>query len=138
MRALRVLLGKCGLAQPGGWLPFACHAYLPNNVTQTGAWIYSVTISRPFTIREWIQCFAIGTTNNASNYWGVQLRRLDNNVSLKTFSTSSYSPGVWNRLEMRDLDIAVSESMKGIYLRIDKMAGSPGPISFTAPAVFVT
>jgi hypothetical protein len=134
---LRVLLGKCGLAQPGGWLPFATYQAVPHNVTTSGQDLFAGTLSRACTIRYWCQAVAVLTTNNGSNYWYFELRRMSDNVSIKALNTSTLSPGAWELLSSTDLALSLTTAHKGIYIRAYK-SGSPGPLYMGAPAVFVT
>lgn len=133
--ALRVLLGKSGLAQPSGWLPFAVYEMHPFNQGTDGA-PYNATISRPFTIRHWAQGLHVATTNDGSNYWKLELRKADATV-IHTLDSSAMSAGTTTLLRGSGINYAVATSVVGLYVQIYKV-GSPGNYYAYAPAVFVT
>lgn len=133
---LRVLLGKCGLAQPGGWLPFATYEALPFNASTVSAY-YSASLTRPCTVRTWHQAVYVATTNDGSNYWDLQLRELPGTSGLASLNTSAISPDTWSELSDTSVDLALTASYYAVYIRGVKV-GSPGNLYLPAPAIFVT
>lgn len=134
---LRVRLGGAGLAQPFGWLPFCIYQALPFGVTTSGQILFAVTVGRAIKIRTWHQAVYVGTTNNGSNYWTLQLVRLDTGAPIKTLDTSGVSADVWNMLSDTAIDIDLSSSVWGLRMYANK-TGSPGAFSVYSPAMFVT
>ena len=133
---LRVQLGKCGLAQQGGWLPFSAYQLLPYNQSTAGA-LYSASLSRAGTLRYWYQAAYVATTNDGSNYWTLQIRRLPGTNVIATLDTSALSVGTWSELSGTDLDIALDSAWYALYVNTVK-TGSPGNLYLPSPAVFVT
>ena len=141
VRWLRVLLGKCGLAQPSGWLPWA--VYDPSRVggsTVTG-WPYGASISRSLTIRGIWQTFFVSTTHNSSNYWRFHYVELGTSGSytFKILSTQ-YAGGANATLQVSDpaIDRAVSFPTRLALRLYQEPIGSPGALWCYPPAVFVT
>lgn len=134
--ALRVLLGKCGLAQPSGWLPFVTYGLDPENQSGTGT-TCAITVSRAFTIRSWTQAVYVDTTNNGSNYWSFELKRVSDFTTIKTLNTSALSPDTWTVISDTAMALAVPKTYLGLYVHVSK-TGSPGNWSSMGPAMFVT
>ncbi|NIP97657.1 MAG: hypothetical protein GWO24_31190 [Akkermansiaceae bacterium] len=133
---LRVLLGKCGLAQPSGWLPFTTKDYLPSNHSTSPANLFSGTIPRTMTIRSWFQGVYVATTNDGSNYWTIAL--VENDLtSIASLDTSGMSAGAWSVLSEAGIDTEVGASDVALMVRVTK-TGSPGNLYLHGPAVFVT
>lgn len=138
VRWLRVLLGKCGLAQPGGWLPFINYQMLGGPISTPG-WPFYGSISRSVRIKRWAQSVQVQTTNNSSNYWAMQLGKSGSSgswVAIHTLYTNAISPDTWAALAF-SLDHAVAYpgyAQLGIYV---EKTGSPGNIYLPSPAVFV-
>lgn len=134
---LRVLLGKCGLAQPSGWLPFGIYQVLPGSGMTSNGNVFFVTVARAFTIRSWHQAAYVATTNNGSNYWTLTMTRLSDSATVETLSTSAMSAGAWTVLSSTEMDDAITTAHKGVFIATTK-TGSPGALYLAGPAVFVT
>ena len=137
VRVLRVLLGRCGLAQPSGWLPFAAYSVLPYLSSTSGVDPFAVTISRSCTIQYWYQSVHVATTNNASNYWSLVLRRMSDGAVIQTLTTSAISASTWSVVSATDMADALTAAHVGLYIRVTKVGG-PGALTMAAPAMFVT
>ena len=131
---LRVLLGKCGLAQPGGWLPFSAYTLaIPCSAAGNP---FAATVPRQLTIKTWHQRVNVQTTNNGSNYWSVQLAGWTSGV-ITTINTSTLTAGVSSVISDTAIDTLLSASETGLYIYVAKV-GSPGNMFMANPAVFVT
>jgi hypothetical protein len=133
---LRVLLGKCGLAQPHGWLPFAVYQAVPYGLTGNTN-IYIATTSRNCTIRSWSQSVKVNTTNNGSNCWVLRLFTLGGALLISEVNTAALTPTAWGVVSDTSIDYALSTSHLGVFLQAIQY-GSPGPLYTGGPAVFVT
>lgn len=134
VRRIRVLLGKYGLAQPGGWIPFAAYEALGYNQSAESN-VYSASIYRACTIKTWVQSLYVATTNNGSNYWTCALHRISDLAVIASFTTAAESPDTWIRNVESGLDLAVPVSYVGLYVRMTK-TGSPGNFYLMGPAIF--
>lgn len=132
---LRVLLGRAGLAQPSGWMPFTVYANMPYNLSGTG-YPFAVTLSRAITLRSWFQGVYVVTTNNGSNYWTVSLHKSDT-TQITSFDTSALSADTWAILSDVGRADALTVSDVMLYVQVVK-TGSPGNLHLAGPAVFGT
>jgi hypothetical protein len=137
VRTLRVLLGKVGLAQPGGWLPFVTYDVLLGSGIAANGNPFAVTVSRAFTVRTWHQWVYVATTNDGSNYWTIDLKRSSDNAVISTLNTSAISPDTKTVLSNAGIAAAISTSHLALYISVTK-TGSPGAVYLYGPAVFVT
>jgi hypothetical protein len=135
VRALRVLLGKCGLAQPSGWLPFTPNAQVPYNVTTSGLVLFACSVPRAFTVKTWGQGFYVATTNGASNYWTIALQK-GGGGAISSFTTASYSANTWNRRAESNIEVPLTTADAWIRVYTAK-TGSPGALFLAGPAVSV-
>jgi len=120
-----------------GWFPFGNYALVAYQMTTNGGRPYAGTISRDMTIRSWHQAVWVDTTNNASNYWTINLKN-GSGTNRLSFDTSAMSADAWNMYSSTGLSTsltAASEFM--LYVQVAK-TGSPGAISLPCPAIFVT
>ena len=136
---LRVLLGKCGLAQPGGWLPYTAYQVVPYNIGGLCV-AFVATIPRDLTVRSWDQVFYVGSPNDGSNYWTLRLDFYRVGViSPASFTTAGYSPATWHRKTTSNIDTFVdSSTYYASRVYVITKTGSPGGLFLGAPAVFVT
>jgi hypothetical protein len=136
---LRVLLAKCGLAQPGGWAPFTSYQVVPYNVGGPAV-LFGSSLSRSVTVRSWDQMCYVAAPNDGSNYWRFRLQAHRTGVlDIHTFYTSAIGSASWYRLTVNDLSVSVNAATyTGLRVYVDKYAGSPGGLFMYSPAVFVT
>jgi len=135
--ALRVLLGKVGLAQPSGWLPMMASNFLPGAGTTTDQTAYTITLSRPLTVHYWYQNVYITGTNNGSNYWVLTMKRFSDLATLATLDTSGVALATSTNLAATGINAALTMAHLGIRIECAK-SGSPGTLYLGGPAVFVT
>lgn len=133
---LRVLLGKVGLAQPVGWLPFAAHQHLAYNQSASGESPFAVTIPRALTVMSWHIGVYVGGTNDGSNYWTMDLYKYDTSLTvIDTLDTSAISGSTHTVLSEGDLRASIASSYILLGIRTTK-TGSPGNLYLYGPAVF--
>ena len=135
VRALRTLLGKYGLAQPGGWLPFV--AYNDPSGISADSNIFHCTLGRSMTVRHWKQAISVATANDGSNYWTVSLRK-NESTTIASFTTAADTLNTWTLHQ----ETAIDEALSGgtdltLSIRAEK-TGAPGNLFLSGPAVFVT
>jgi hypothetical protein len=117
-----------------GLLPFTTYQGTYNLSGNTYVCVH--TIDRDGMITRWAQMWVVATTNNASNYWTITVRRMDTFATLMSFTTAYGSPGAWTRYSSGTLSIPIATSMKGIDIYVTK-TGSPGNLSLGHPAIYV-
>lgn len=136
VRWLRVLLGRVGLAQPGGWLPFALYGAIANTITATVS-VYSCTLSRPVLLRYWYQTYYVSSPNDASNYWTINMIRLSDATTIASFTTIAGGVATWTTDSQTGLGLSLTASHLAVYIRAVR-TGSAGQLALMAPAVFAT
>jgi hypothetical protein len=140
VRVLRVLLGRCGLAQPSGWLPFMVYQTGKQYGADSAGWPFCAPLSRSATVRGWWQSYFIYTTNDASNYWRFHLVKIGPGVqsTIKVLNTNGGTYDNWQQVSDANLDHPIAAPTYVVLrMYIDKV-GSPGALYLAAPAVFVT
>lgn len=96
-------------------------------VSATSYGAFLVPAERDVTIKQWTMNTYVGTTNNGSNYWQFDLKRLSDSALIDSWNTSSWSAGTWGR-SARALSSAITASSHlGVYVDIIKV-GSPGSV----------
>ena len=131
---LRVRLGKSGLAQPFGWVPFSAADSLPSNVSTSPVTLYSATIYRALSLKTWYQAAYVATTNDGSNYWTIALVEADL-TAITSVNTSAASADTWTMLSDTSVGGSVDRGDIGLLVRVTK-TGSPGNLYLMAPALF--
>jgi len=134
---LRVRLGRSGLAQPTGWLPFTSADFLPGAGTTSAQTAFTTTLSRPCTVHYWYQNVYVATTNDGSNYWTLQLQRLSDSGVVSTLDTSGIAVATSANLSNTGIAGAVTKAHLGLAIEVSK-TGSPGTLYLGGPAIFVT
>ena len=135
---LRVLLGKCGLAQPGGWLPFSVYQCAPHNMSASPLHPFSVSLSRAMVLRTWTQSLYVANPNDDSNYWTIRLRSWALGTTIHSFDTSGSGGGLALVFQSGAIDYgATVAGDRGLYIEVLK-TGSPGGLYLFGPAVFAT
>jgi len=135
VRVLRVLLGKCGLAQPGGWLPFSAYGQLPGGPISAAGNPFAVTVPRALLVKSWDQRVNCMAPNDGSNYWRIQMAGSVTGTFAEV-NTAALSPGVSSVLSVPNVNCQLPSSETHLYLYVFKV-GSPGNMYMAAPCVFV-
>jgi BRCT domain type II-containing protein len=105
--------------------------------TATGKNPYAQTIHASMTFKKWSQHALVLTTNNATSYWKIKLRRLSDGATIKEINTSTMTAGVSSVLTATSFDIAnlVVENF-GFYMEVNKN-NTPGSLYVFGPAIEV-
>lgn len=116
----------------------ACATYeaLPYQQTASPSRLYAATLDRDGTLRSWVQAVRVATTNDGSNYWTLDLLRLDTGATLATLTTSAIAANTDTTLSALGLDVALTASMLAVQIRATK-TGTPGAVSLLGPALWV-
>ena len=117
-------------------LPFSPFSELPSNIPATIYKLYSVTVMANGTIIEWDTTWITNGTNNASNYWTVNLNEGDTGGQLATFNTSAGAGSAYTRNSKPGLNISIATGMMFLYIDAIK-TGTPGNFYLNTPAIFV-
>jgi len=92
------------------------------------------------TIRCWQVTAKVRTTNDASNYWNINIRELTSAGAfntLSTLTTAAIAPNVWTSLDSGVVSVSYdSTASLGLVVYINKV-GSPGTLDFLCPLVYV-
>lgn len=95
------------------------------SATAYGAFL--VPAERDVTVSQWTMNVYIQTTNNGSNYWQFDLKRLSDGALIDSWNTSGWAANTWGR-SARALSSAITASSHlGVYVDIIKI-GSPGAV----------
>lgn len=95
-------------------------------------------IDKTYTFVKWTQNYYVETTNNASNYWNIEIRRLSDAAVINAITTVSASLNIWYRIEDSTFSIAsAGTSATGLTLYCYK-TGSPGALYVSAPTLEAT
>jgi len=96
------------------------------------------TVMDAYRILRWVQGVYVVTTNNASNYWTITLRRIDGVTvtDIDSFTTAAFSPDTWNKRDSGALAHDVASTIEMVNVIVIK-TGSPGSIYVGGPAVYV-
>lgn len=140
VRLLRVLLGKVGLSQPGGWFPFSIYQSGKQYQATSAGWPFSGSLSRSLVVRSYFQTYYVATTNNGSNYWRFHLVELgaSGSYTMKVLNSSAGSPDQTGQVSDTAINRSVVHPTRlALRVYIDKV-GSPGTLYLYGPAVFVT
>lgn len=136
VRALRVALGKSGLGQPIGWLPFAAHQHLAYDQSASGQSPFACTVPRALTIISWHVGVYVGGTNDGSNYWTIDLYKYDTSLTvIDSLDSAAISGSTHVVLSNGDLRATVANTYILLGIRTTK-TGSPGNLYLYGPAVF--
>lgn len=116
-------------------LPMAVYNSPYNNTTD-GVTLFTATINRALTVVSWYQAIYVGTTNNASNYWTIELKRYTTTgLAIASLRTNRNSAGAWFKLDV-EVGASVPSTDKFLFVGVSK-TGSPGGLYLAGPAVYV-
>jgi hypothetical protein len=116
-------------------LPFTYYNSLPP--WDTGNFTaFTSTVFEDATIIHWRQSFLVADTNDASNYWDIELCRLDSGGVLATMNTIGGSPNDWFRIDAGTLSVPIIGGMVSVVLQAIS-SGTPGQLWLHGPAVQV-
>lgn len=121
------------IERPGYLLPFSPYDSL-SPFTGSPVVTYNVTLDRDGTIAKWTQVVRVLTTNDGTNYWTLNLSRIDTDAVLMTFNTSAIAAGIWTKLSNSTIT-AITASMSGLYILATK-TGAPGVLLMASPWVY--
>lgn len=119
-------------------LPYGSYIGDGGDISANNAIPYSCTIGRSYTNVIWRQAVQVSTTNNASNYWTITLKRLSDGGTVNSFTTAAMSADTWYVNEDATFAIeSLTSSDKGLYIQVSK-TGSPGNLYLLSPEHEVT
>lgn len=94
------------------------------NLTGSTGGLTSITLERDYTLVKWLANVYVNGTNNGSNYWNLQLYRLDTSAVVSEVNTSALSGSTWYQLAPAP-NYSLTTSMLAIWLNAIKV-NSPG------------
>lgn len=118
--------GSARVEAPGGisgLLPLSSTdgCYVP--ATAAGKNVCMAPIDRDGTLTTWTCIVYVDATNNASNYWLIELRRLDTGAVIASINTASQALFTWQR-RAQTINAPLTTSMLGVYVNVVRI-GSP-------------
>lgn len=115
------------------FLPFGTYAAI-TPLTVAGS-PFAVSIDRTFNIFKWSNFIYVLTTNDASNYWTINLRAFVSASTLATYNTSAMSPSTATLKTITSFSpSSVGASDVGLYITCTK-TGTPGGLYIFCPLV---
>ena len=118
------------------YLPFGVYISIAPFTTSSNP--YAATVDRTLTFVKWGQAIHVATTNDATNYWTIYLRRLSDAADITTLVTSSMSADTWTLLTTTSFTItSVGTTGMGVYVVCQK-TNSPGALYLLGPALEVS
>ncbi|CAK0779810.1 hypothetical protein CCP3SC15_6920001 [Gammaproteobacteria bacterium] len=115
------------------WLPFGPYHSVTGGIMSETSYPYAATIDRHMTFVEWVQSVHVATTNNASNYWQINLYTLDDYASIGYVSTVGVSADVWANVTCANKFITDLPTTRiGLWMECAKH-GSPGDLQIFSP-----
>lgn len=119
------------------FLPFGVYTHL-NPMTASPSHPYGATIDRTVTFVKWSQFVYVATTNDASNYWTLDIHRQSDSSVVNSINTSALSANTNYVVTDTTWTISsVGSSDYGIFIRCTK-TGSPGALYALGPMLEVS
>jgi hypothetical protein len=117
--------------------PFGVYTHL-SPMSTTDSFPYLAAVDRTVTFKKITYSVYVNTTNDASNYWSIILRKSDApRTVVKTLTTAAVSAGAWVSISATTFDVASATSTdSSVQIRLTK-TGSPGSIYMAGPALEV-
>lgn len=98
---------------------------------------YGASIDRTITFVNWSQYLYVATTNNGSNYWTIELKRITDSAVINSISTAALSANTQYLVQDSSFSISsVGVADKGMWITTTK-TGSPGALYMFGPTVEV-
>jgi hypothetical protein len=123
------------------YLPFGVYLNVsPMSVTASLPYGASADKDYTLTLRHWSQAFYVQTTNDANNYWTIELRKWSDHSVIASFNTSGATASTPTLSEVTSFSETLDPADIGVYIRCDK-AGSgaaPGNLYLFGPTIEVS
>lgn len=98
---------------------------------------YLGTVGNNISLLTWTQAFLVLTTNDATNYWRITLKRWSDLATVKEINTSTASASTRSSLSVSSFDISsITTSGLGLYIEVTKV-NSPGNLFLGGPSLEV-
>lgn len=119
------------------FLPWGAYGAI-NPITASGQSPYATSIDRNMTLIKWAQMVYVATTNNGSNYWTIEIKRITDGSVVNSINTSSgVSANTATLLTDSTFSIAsLTAAHVGLYIICSK-TGSPGDLYLFGPSLEV-
>lgn len=123
------LRGDQTYVKPRFFLPFG--VYTDQNPLAVSGYPFATTINNSWDFVKWSQFLVVLTTNDGSNYWTVELRRISDLSLIASFNTSAISPNVNTTFSVTSFSIASTTSTDlGIFIQCTRVGAAGGLYMF--------
>jgi hypothetical protein len=132
--------GKLDFLAKPYYLPFGVYLTI-NPITAAASpglpYFASADNGNTLTFVRWSQAWHVATTNNGSNYWTIEIKRVSDSGTVATFNTSAGAANTWILNSITSFSITtLAAAGLGIFLVATK-TGTPGSLFVGGPALEV-